>query len=69
MINAPANTSQNRYVQSTSINGKPFTKNWISQREILNGGMYVAVMGSKPDISRGIAEKDFPYSFFVGEID
>ena len=62
-MNAPANSDQNRYVQSTSINGKPFTKNWISHKDILKGGVLEAVMGSKPNTVRGTVEKDFPYSF------
>ena len=63
VINAPANNEQNRYLQSASINGKPYTQNWISHQDILKGGVFEATMGSKPNTARGIAEKDFPYSF------
>ena len=63
VINAPANSDQNRYVQSVSLNGKKYTANWISHEDILKGGVLEAVMGSNPNTARGIAEKDFPYSF------
>lgn len=62
-MNAPANSDQNRYVQSTSINGKPFTKNWISRQDILKGAVFEVKMSDKPNTTKGISEKDFPYSF------
>jgi predicted alpha-1,2-mannosidase len=63
LINAPGNSDQNRYVQSASLNGKPYSKNWIGYNDILKGGVFETTMGSKPDTSRGTADKDFPYSF------
>lgn len=38
----------NKYVQSISLNGKPYLKNYISHRDILKGGKLVFVMGGKP---------------------
>jgi predicted alpha-1,2-mannosidase len=63
VINAAANSEVNRYVQSTSLNGKQYSKNWISHEDILKGGVFEAMMGSKPNTVRGTTEKDFPYSF------
>lgn len=37
----------NKYVQSISLNGKPYLKNYISHKDILKGGMLVFVMGDK----------------------
>jgi predicted alpha-1,2-mannosidase len=38
----------NKYVQSISLNGKPYLKNYISHQDIMNGGKLVFVMGDKP---------------------
>ncbi len=37
----------NKYVQSITINGKPYLKNYISHADILKGGKLVFVMGDK----------------------
>jgi len=67
VINASANSADNRYVQSTSLNGKQYTRNWISYEDILKGGVFESIMGSKPNTVRGTGEKDFPYSFSTGK--
>jgi len=67
VINASANSADNRYVQSTSLNGKQYTRNWISYEDILKGGVFESTMGSKPNTVRGTGEKDFPYSFSTGK--
>lgn len=38
----------NKYVQSISLNGKPYLRNYISHKDIMNGGNLVFVMGGKP---------------------
>ena len=38
----------NKYVQSISLNGKPYLKNYISHQDIMNGGKLVFVMGDRP---------------------
>lgn len=38
----------NKFVQSISLNGKPYRKNYISHKDILAGGKLVFVMGSVP---------------------
>ena len=43
-------SAANKYVQSISLNGKPYTKNYISHRDIMNGGKMVFVMGSRPAV-------------------
>jgi putative alpha-1,2-mannosidase len=42
------------------LNGKPFTKNWISQDEIAAGGKLVLVMGPTANKSFGSSQADRP---------
>jgi predicted alpha-1,2-mannosidase len=62
-INAAANSDQNRYVQSLQMNGKPYSKNWLSHSELLKGGVLNFSMSAVPNKQRGTATSDFPYSF------
>lgn len=63
VINAPANSDQNRYIGQLTVNGKPYSKNWLSHRELLNGAVINATMTPKPNQQRGTKPADFPYSF------
>ncbi|WP_183566482.1 GH92 family glycosyl hydrolase [Mucilaginibacter sp. SP1R1] len=38
----------NKYVQSISLNGRSYPKNYITHKDIMNGGNLVFVMGDKP---------------------
>lgn len=61
-IMADGNSKENVYIQSATLNGKEYTKNYITYGDINSGGTLVLKMGSKPNISRGIAPSDSPYS-------
>ncbi|HVF96819.1 MAG TPA: GH92 family glycosyl hydrolase [Flavisolibacter sp.] len=63
VLSAPANSVENRYVQSVSINGKPWDKNWLSHPELQKGGTLNFVMGATPNEKRGNTAAAFPYSF------
>lgn len=63
IINAPDNNNENIYIQSMSINGKNYTKNYLKHSDIINGGVIDYKMNNQPNKSRGITDKDFPYSF------
>jgi predicted alpha-1,2-mannosidase len=54
------NSKENPYIQSATLNGKPFTKSWISQDEITAGGKLVLTMGPQPNHSFGSAPADRP---------
>ena len=45
---AKNHSPENIYIQSVSLNGKPYTKNYISHFDIMKGGEMVFVMGPKP---------------------
>ena len=63
LINAPANSEANLYVQSVRLNGKVNTKNWVNHFDLLKGGTLNFLMGASPNKQRGITESDYPYSF------
>ena len=44
-------SDSNFYIQSATLNGKDFSRTWISHEEILNGGELRLVMGPKPNKS------------------
>lgn len=50
VIEAKGLSEVNKYVQSISLNGKPYLKNDISHAVILKGGRLVFVMGDKPKV-------------------
>ena len=62
VINAPANSDENKYVQSLQFNGKPWNNNWVSHSELKKGGTLNFTMGSKPNTTRGVLPASFPYS-------
>ena len=63
VINAPQNSDTNYYIQDMKINGQEYTKNYITHAILQNGGTIDYVMGDKPNMNRGIAPEDAPYSF------
>jgi len=67
-INAPANSAENKYVQSLQINGKPYSKNWISHSGLQNGGVLNFNMSAVPNKQRGSDPADFPYSFSTEKV-
>ncbi|WP_299287700.1 GH92 family glycosyl hydrolase [uncultured Mucilaginibacter sp.] len=62
VINAPANSAENRYVQSLQMDGKPYSKNWISHSSLQKGAVLNFSMSSVPNKQRGSNPADFPYS-------
>ncbi|MDH6251837.1 putative alpha-1,2-mannosidase [Chryseobacterium sp. H1D6B] len=61
-IKAPENNNQNFYVKSLNVNLKPYSKNWISHKELMKGAVLDFKMDDQPNKERGSQEKDFPYS-------
>ncbi len=67
IINAPDNSSDNRYIESMMFNGNTYTKNYLKHSDLINGGEINIRMGNTPNKERGINKEDFPYSFSVNE--
>lgn len=62
-INAPANSKAHKYVNQLSVNGKSYSKTWVSHKELTKGSVLNFNMSTTPNKSRGIHKADFPYSF------
>jgi hypothetical protein len=48
VVNAPANSAENIYVQSLKVNGKKWDKSYLPHAEIASGGVLDFEMGSAP---------------------
>ena len=66
-IKADGVSDTNRYVKSVLLNGKPYTKTYITHDDLMAGGTLEFVMSSKPNKKRGLAASDKPYSLTDGE--
>ena len=66
-IKAPGVSDKNRYVKSVLLNGKPYTKTYITHDLLLSGGVLEFVMSPTPNKKRGVAMSDKPYSLTTGE--
>ena len=47
-IKAKNNSSKNVYVQAITLNGKPYTKDYLTHADLLKGGTLAFIMGPKP---------------------
>ncbi len=61
-IKAEGVSDKNRYVKAVRLNGKPYTKTYITHEDLMRGGELEFVMSDKPNKRRGIALSDKPYS-------
>lgn len=59
---AENNSKENLYIQSVTLNGKPYTKTFITHKQIMEGGELVYTMGSTPNKDFGKAMDDRPKS-------
>lgn len=50
----------NKYIQSATLNGKPFNRAWIKRSEVASGGVLRFVMGPKPNKAWGAAPSAAP---------
>lgn len=62
-IKAPNNAKDRRYIKSATLNGKPYTKNYITFEELMDGCNLEFEMSAQPNTQRGIKNSDKPYSF------
>ena len=63
VINAPANSAENRYVDKILFNGKPYGKNWLSHKALMDGAVIDFTMSAVPNKQLGVSEDAYPYSF------
>lgn len=62
-VNANNVSDKNIYIQSVKLNGKTYSKNYITHKDIISGSTIVFEMGSKPNKGWGVKKEDQPYSF------
>ena len=60
VITASGLTDKNIYIQSVQLNGKPYTKSYITYQDIMSGGTLEFTMGATPNKDFGKAEADRP---------
>jgi predicted alpha-1,2-mannosidase len=56
------NSDKNIYIQRVTLNGKSYTKSYITHADLLKGGLLVFEMGNKPNLNWGKLQQDRPYS-------
>ncbi|WP_375448394.1 GH92 family glycosyl hydrolase [uncultured Fibrella sp.] len=61
-IEAKGCSATNKYIQSATLNGRPWSKPWFSHAELEKGGNIVLVMGDKAKTTWGAALPDAPPS-------
>lgn len=62
IIEAPANSADNIYVQAIQWNGRPYTRTWIRHADLRRGGTLRFAMGPKPQPRFGAKMADRPPS-------
>jgi predicted alpha-1,2-mannosidase len=66
-ILANNNSKENVYIDKAILNGKEYTKNWISHHDIMKGGKLELTMQNCPNQTRGVQKTDYPYSLSIHE--
>lgn len=61
-IEAPENNHENKYIQKAYLNGKSYSKNFITHQDLMQGADIKFDMSSSPNKSRGIQKDDVPFS-------
>jgi predicted alpha-1,2-mannosidase len=67
VIVAKSNSEKNMYIQSATLNGKPWNKPWFSHVEMANGGSLVLNMGPLPNKQWGSTPDAAPPSMSEAE--
>lgn len=62
-------STQNKFIQSATLNGHPLDKPWFSQSDIANGATLTLEMGDKPNYQWGSAPDDAPPSMSTSSTD
>ena len=63
LIEADNNSDSTPYIRSMKLNGKSYTRNYLTHEMLTQGGRIQFVMDSKPNRKRGTEPADVPYSF------
>lgn len=61
-VKAEGVSPENIYIQSATLNGKPYDKSWISHDDIIKGGTMVFIMGAETNTIWGSSKEMAPPS-------
>ncbi len=62
VVEAPANSPENRYIGMAKFNGKTYTSNYLLWSDLVKGAKINFTMQPEPNLKRSIAPEDKPYS-------
>ena len=62
-IDATNNSCENRYIKTMKLNGKNYSRNYLTHAQLMNGAKIQYQMDAVPNKTRGINKEDAPYSF------
>ncbi|HEX2982052.1 MAG TPA: GH92 family glycosyl hydrolase, partial [Ignavibacteriales bacterium] len=62
VIEAKGNSKQNVYIKSAKLNGKNYTKTFITYADLVNGGALNLEMSDAPNYKKGVSKEDRPFS-------
>ena len=65
VITAPRNSDENIYVNKVTVNGQPYSKEYLNHFDLMKGAVIQFDMQAQPNKQRGTDPADFPYSFSV----
>ncbi len=57
------NAGSGPYIQDMKVNGKKWTHNYVRFDDLMNGADIRITLGSEPNLKRGTADEDKPYSY------
>jgi predicted alpha-1,2-mannosidase len=67
VIKARGVSKENIYIQSATLNGRPYRFSYLTHKDLLNGGELAFQMGPKPNPAWGSGAADVPASSIAGE--
>jgi len=67
VLNAPANSADNRYINRLTVNGQDYSRNWLSHSELVKGATLNFDMAPQPNKARGTQPGDAPFSMSKAE--
>lgn len=62
-IKSTNNAKENRYIEEMTLDGKRYTKNYLTHDDLMKGGEITFRMNAQPNKQRGTRKEDLPYSF------
>ncbi|MDR3193692.1 MAG: GH92 family glycosyl hydrolase [Tannerella sp.] len=62
VIEASGNAPDHCYIRKASLNGRPFTRTWLTYEELMRGGILRYEMSAVPNKNRGVSANDRPFS-------